>query len=420
MLPHPESEGGGVADLAYNADGSLLAVTEAYIGRVVLWDIASGKQMRTLEAEGHAGHALTEVAFSPDGSLLAAAVDSGQSLEPAGRTYVWRTADWQPLYVLEDAGPPVAFSPDSEQLYAVSGISIVAWDLDLEPGPIVRWDLATGTRTAEIPVDGFVVYQALSPDGAILAANAIKMGVTGFTLLLEPETNAILYTLPIPDGITGPDTLNFSPNGALLAVGYQPNRVVIWDTETGTAVRDLTGPADWLGHPTFSPDGIHLAAESSDERILFWEIPSEPAIEIATESVLPSETPTVISTPASTATLRPSELSSLPDLLVAGLVTVESITVKIFPEGWIIEWILANPRSSEQRVVIPCGLLLLPTGEGPRMIVVQRYASTLPAEASTQVTPFMISYDPALGPPPQGTTYTVGDVADDWQNWCAR
>ncbi len=418
VLPHPDATGGGVADLDFNPDSTLLAVTEAYIGRVALWDVASGEQLRTLEAEGYPGHALMEVEFSPDGSLLTASVSSGQHPEPDGRTFVWRTAGWERLYVLEDAGPPVAFTPDSGQLYAVSGISLVAWDLDKEPGPIIRWDLATGTPTGEILVDGFVVYQTLSPDGTMLAANVIKMGATSFTLLLDPEIGAILHTLPLPSGSehSAPDRLGFSPNGALLAVGYQPNRVVIWDTETGTAVRDIIGPADWLGRPTFSPDGINLAASSSDERILFWEIPSGPAA----EPVMPAKTGTPTSMPDATATLRPPESSSLLDLLAAGLVTVESITIKEFPDGWMIEWILANPTSNEQQLVIPCGLLLEPIGTAARLIVTRTYQTVLPAQASTQVSPFMLVYDTSLGQPPGGTIYRVGEIADDWQNWCSH
>jgi len=90
---------------------------------------------------------------------------------------------------------------------------------------------------------------------------------------LDTANNAILHTLPAPDGITGPDTVNFSPNGSQLAVGYQPNKAIIWDTTTGEAVRDLNGPADWFRYPTFSPDGAFLAGDSSDGRILLWEMP---------------------------------------------------------------------------------------------------------------------------------------------------
>lgn len=273
LLPHPQSEGGGLVDLAFNSDGALLAVVEALAGQIALWDVSGGKKLRTLDAEGAIGQPLTDVAFSPDGSLLVAAKSSGQSLEPAGRTFVWRTVDWQQLYVLEDAAPPVAFRPESEGLITLSGVAPVAWTPGQEPAPIVEWDLESGKRTGEISVDGFVISLAFSPDGRMLAANVVEMGAGSFTLLLDGASHAQLYTLPEPDGSLGPNTLSFSPNGSQLAVGYQPNRVIIWDTATGLALHDLKGPADWLRHHTFSPDGVLLAGDSSDERILFWEMP---------------------------------------------------------------------------------------------------------------------------------------------------
>lgn len=273
LLSHPQHQGSG-HDLVFNADGSLLAVAEAVAGQVTLWDVFSGEKLQTLEAEGAMGQPLSDVAFSPDGSLLVAARSSGQSMEPAGRAFVWRTADWQQLHVLEDAAPPVAFSPDGRRLFTLSGVAFVAWMPDHELAPIVQWDLESGERKGEIAIDGFVISLALCPDGKMLAANTVRMGADGgaFTLLLDAANNAILHTLPVPDGSQAPDALNFSPDGAQLAVGYQ-NRVVIWDTATGTALRDLKGPAGWLTRPTFTPDQMLLAADSSDGRILFWKAP---------------------------------------------------------------------------------------------------------------------------------------------------
>ncbi|MCP3690658.1 MAG: hypothetical protein GY917_00575, partial [Planctomycetaceae bacterium] len=79
-------------------DGKTLA-TSSYDQRIILWNVADGKQLRTLA--GHNG-AVFDVAFHPDGKVLASAsgdetvklwhVDSGQRLdtrsEPLDEQYV--------------------------------------------------------------------------------------------------------------------------------------------------------------------------------------------------------------------------------------------------------------------------------------------------------------------------------------------
>src|SRR5579872_2297951 len=55
-----------VTAIAFSPDGRLLASGDAIDHKIVLWDVASGRQVRSLE-----GHTLsiTTVAFSPDSRL---------------------------------------------------------------------------------------------------------------------------------------------------------------------------------------------------------------------------------------------------------------------------------------------------------------------------------------------------------------
>ena len=104
----------GHADSLYAAalspDGKLLA-TGSYDQQIKLWDVASGKELRTL-----AGHndAVFDLAFRPDGKLLASA--SGD------RTVkLWDVASGERL---DTFGQPtkeqycVAFSPDGKRVAA--------------------------------------------------------------------------------------------------------------------------------------------------------------------------------------------------------------------------------------------------------------------------------------------------------------
>lgn len=274
-----------ISDITFSPDGTLLAAARPYTPGIDVWDVATGEHVALLEGE----RGLRDVAFSPDGTRLAGAVDSGQNVEPAGQTIIWSTATWEVERTLDGAAPGIVFSPDGATLITRSGVSLVVWTGG-EAGPVKLWDVATGELRATVPVDGFVMQMALTPDGETLAISALLNDADPATLLVDVATGDTRLTLPAAD--LNFDSLAFSPDGALLVTGYQPNRLVGWNTATGALVFDVTGPADWLRYPVFSPDGALLAVNSSDGRVLLWDVGTlgvaeQPTVE-ATEAAPPA------------------------------------------------------------------------------------------------------------------------------------
>ncbi len=66
----------------------------------------------------------------------------------------------------------------------------------------------------------------------------------------------------------------FSPNGALLAAGYDDHTIGIWRTDDGNHVGTLRGHTSSVRSLIFSPDGNLLASGSDDETVRIWSIQS--------------------------------------------------------------------------------------------------------------------------------------------------
>ena len=121
MLRTFEGHTDRVRSAAFSPDSATLA-TGSYDKKAILWDVQSGRQLRTLR-RNWAG--LEDVSFSPDGQTLALA---------SGAAFLSRVSDDTVLATLE--GPTesvrsVAFSPQGATLASGSDDRTVGlWDLE--------------------------------------------------------------------------------------------------------------------------------------------------------------------------------------------------------------------------------------------------------------------------------------------------
>ncbi len=162
-----EAVGASVLRLAYRGDGQRLAAACAD-GWVRVWEPGTGRPVWGVRAgQPPFGHAVPVgcVSFSPDGRLLAGSV--GNSLEPdnPGGVRFWDGDTFRDLGYLGGHSAPVtglAFSPDGRRLASAS------WDMNRgSAGELKLWDLATGTEL--LTLGGHQVV-AFSADGRFLAS----------------------------------------------------------------------------------------------------------------------------------------------------------------------------------------------------------------------------------------------------------
>jgi RNA polymerase sigma factor (sigma-70 family) len=239
-----------IKSAVFSSDGRTLAAILYKVGTrntsVDLWEVATGKLLRHLDVSGHVPPGA--VAFSPDNRFLAISNTStimGLQDQKGGAVHLWEMATgkevrtWTPdpteTYAL-------AFSPDGKLLATGSGF-----------GPIRLWETATGKELRQCQdYQAHVVALAFSPDSGTLASLS---GIHDYTARLW-EVASGKERVPLTEGHMGPVvSVAFSPDGKSLISGGRDGLVGLWNTETGQEQHPLLRAGDFQALAVVSPDG---------------------------------------------------------------------------------------------------------------------------------------------------------------------
>jgi WD40 repeat protein len=196
-----------------------------------------------------------DLAFSPDGKLLAVGGDRGRWAT------VWDSLTGKLLRGLgvsnDDKDNRVAFSPDSKRLATTSYGSFG----DDSWGDLAVWDLATGKELLTKNIEAFDV--AFSADGALLAYES------GGVTVVDAATGQEIRTF-------SDSRFVFGPSGRLVTASWPWNvpgarqEVKLWDTTTWKNLLTLKGPADGVWQVMLSADGQRIATVSP-QTITVWD-----------------------------------------------------------------------------------------------------------------------------------------------------
>jgi WD40 repeat protein len=276
----------GVTAIAYSPDNKILAVgADDYT--IQLLDAGTGQVWRRLDEPDRGarapgvhldGQRVYSLAFSPDGKTLASAGDIiKNNMLAGGHVTLWEVSSGKLLRTIivnqriTTYTKSAAFTPDGKRLvtgmarYAPSEVS----GRYTETGEINEWDAQTGSLERKWePLDSGINSVTFSPDGQFLVAGRSDSTINFWDI----KTRELRRTLP---GNSRLFSLCFSPDGRTLASCVGPDlpaiagqieplmKAHLWDIETGRSEMTTISHSGFVTAVAFSPDGRCLA--SGDE-----------------------------------------------------------------------------------------------------------------------------------------------------------
>ncbi len=252
-----------IMGVALSPDGKLLATACFQDPRVLLWNIATGKIAHSLPDHLRPG----AVSFSSDGRFVATG-------DQQGCIRVWDVASGRSLHELNAPAGAVhglAFAPDGSILAAavdrasrIDGGELPPRGQQALDHTVLLWHLPTSTHRALSGPMAKAESVVFSPDGKTLAT-----GGSGGLYFIDLASSKVIQR---PGGHVGwIRSLAVSPDGLTLASAGDDHLVHLWDARTGKPTGLLGGPQALLNGLVFTPDGKELLSCALDGRVRVWD-----------------------------------------------------------------------------------------------------------------------------------------------------
>jgi serine/threonine protein kinase/WD40 repeat protein len=243
-------------------------------GRLVIWDVGSGKELLA-----RPGYFTRPSALSPDGGRVVVGVAA------TPKAVAWKDSHWK-VWDAASGKEVVALAPPNAQWenvhkleFTPDGSRLFALAQPFDPTDAPRkchhlfWDAASGACTmAAFEEKDAPLQHCFSPDGSRLALREISSQTGTRTSVRDLQSGKTLFSYPSGPWWPQPQggALVFSPDGKLLAMGQMG--VQVRDAATGEVLLTFKGHTAPVYAVAFSADGSRLIAIDLAGTLKEWDV----------------------------------------------------------------------------------------------------------------------------------------------------
>jgi len=263
-----------VLDASFSRDGKL-AVTAGFGGAVV-WDVASGRKLESLDARVRLPESCLEsvcrpraasAAFSPDGKLILTASDE----QPA---QIWKVASGHRVKQLDNGTGDAVFSPDGKRM-VTTDFGGANHKVSTNANSAEVWDVASGHHLRSLHAPACVSGAAFGPDPSLVLAvvgscQGGSEAVPGTAVIWDAVSGFKLLTLK--GDISG---AAFSHDGKFVVTAGEDGIARIWDVSNSSDSRADTLRNHGATSAAFDSDGKRVLAADGNGAVLIWDFDSD-------------------------------------------------------------------------------------------------------------------------------------------------
>ena len=236
-----------VWSVAPSPDGKTL-ITSGYDGKIILWNVAEKKPQQTIEKKGW----IRSACLSPDGKNFAAAMEDGSVVLFDGEG----GKELKTIKAHEAAVYDVAFSPDGALLATCSTDKLAKlWD----------WKAETPAEKAKLEGHGDAVWGvAWSPDGSTLATCSADRKIKLWNAEGKEQATLDGHKDWVSD-------VAFSADGKTLASASHDRTARLWDVAGRREIISFGPHPSTCWSVALSPDGAVLAVGTHNSGVRLWK-----------------------------------------------------------------------------------------------------------------------------------------------------